>query len=51
MNNPETYEAGYSGRLSLVKERMYREYLKGTSIKDLGLKFGILQARVKAILY
>lgn len=44
MNNPETFESGYAGRLSpLVKERMYREYLKGTSIKDLGLKFGILQ--------
>lgn len=52
MQNPETYESGYAGRLSpLVKERLYREYQKGTSVKDLSLKFGILQARVKAIIH
>jgi nucleoside diphosphate kinase len=43
MNNPTTYEAGYVGRLSpMCKEMIYREYLKGTSQKDLGLKYGIL---------
>lgn len=52
MQNPTTFEAGYVGRLSpLAKERLYREYHKGTSIKDLSLKYGILQVRVKAIIH
>lgn len=52
MQNPKTYEAGYVGRLSpLAKENLYREYHKGMSIKDISLRYGILQARVKAIIY
>ena len=34
-----------------VKERIYREYLTGSSVKDLSLKYGILQQRVKAIVF
>lgn len=30
---------------------LYREYNKGMSVKDLSLKYGILQQRVKAILF
>jgi len=46
------YEKGYCGRLSPhVKETIYREYHKGMAIKDLSLKYGILQQRVKAIVW
>lgn len=34
-----------------AKEQVYRLYLKGTTIKDLSLKFGIIPQRVKAIVY
>ena len=52
MEDPETFERAYYGRLSpFVKENVYREYLKGYSIKDLSLKYGILQQRAKAIVY
>ena len=34
-----------------VKEIIFREYNKGMSIKDLSMKYGILQQRVKAIVY
>jgi hypothetical protein len=34
-----------------VKENLYREYLKGMTIKDCSLKYGILQQRVKAIVF
>jgi len=52
MQNPSRYESGYHGRLSPVaKENLYREYHKGMSVKDLSLKYGILQQRVKAIIY
>ena len=52
MENPETYEKNYYGRLSpFAKEHLYRDYQKGTSVKDLSLKYGILQQRVKAIIF
>jgi hypothetical protein len=42
----------YIGRLSpVVKERIYRLYLKGATPKDLSLRFGIFADRVKAIVY
>jgi hypothetical protein len=42
----------YNGRLSpVVKERIYRLYLKGATPKELSLRFGILADRVKAIVY
>ena len=34
-----------------AKEAVYRQYLKGATVKDLSLKFGILPQRVKAIVY
>jgi uncharacterized protein YjcR len=34
-----------------VKETIYREYLRGMSVKDLTLKYGILKERVKAIVF
>jgi len=41
-----------NGRMSpFAKEKIYRLYLKGTSVKDLSLKFGCLAQRVKAVIY
>jgi len=48
----ELSDIQYNGRLSPVaKEELYRLYLKGTTIKDLSLKYGILPQRVKAIVF
>jgi uncharacterized protein YjcR len=45
-------EIQYNGRISPVaKEELYRLYLKGTTIKDLSLKYGILPQRVKAVIF
>jgi hypothetical protein len=42
----------YLGRLSPVaKEEIYRLYLKGMTVKDLSLKYGILPVRVKAVVF
>jgi len=50
--DPENYEGTYCGRMSpFSKEMLFREYQKGMTIKDLSLKYGILQQRVKAIIY
>jgi transposase-like protein len=35
----------------VVKERIYRLYLKGATPKELSLRFGILADRVKAIVF
>jgi len=44
MEDPETFEKNYYGRMSpFAKEQIYREYLSGMSVKDLSLKYGILQ--------
>ena len=52
LNDPETHSKNYYGRLSpYAKENVYRDYLQGTSVKDLSLKYGILQQRVKAIVF
>ena len=46
------FDGGYNGRLSpFAKENVYRDYLKGMTIKDLSLKYGILHMRVQAIIY
>lgn len=51
-DDPINFERGYMGRLSpFAKEQLYRDYQKGMTIKDLSLKFGILQQRVKAIIF
>lgn len=51
-NDPINYERGYQGRLSpFAKEQLYRDYQKGMTIKDCSLKFGVLQQRVKAIVF
>ena len=43
MEDPENHERAYYGRLSpFVKENIYREYIKGYTIKDLSLKYGIM---------
>lgn len=45
-------ETAFNGRMSpFAKELVYRSYLKGATVKDLSLKFGILAQRVKAIIY
>jgi len=45
-------EAIIHGRMSpFAKELVYRLYLKGATVKDLSLKFGILPQRVKALVY
>ena len=50
--NMEMNDIQYNGRISpLAKEEIYRTYLKGTTIKDLSLKFGILPQRVKAVIF
>ena len=42
----------YNGRMSPnAKERLYRHYLQGATVKDLSLQYGILPQRVKAIIY
>ena len=52
LENPLRFEQGWTGRMSpFVKETIYREYQKGMSVKDLSLKYGILQQRVKAIVF
>ena len=44
--------APIQGRLSPVaKERLYRTYQQGATVKDLSLKYGILPERVKAIVF
>jgi hypothetical protein len=48
----EDVDEPLQGRMSpFAKEKLYRLYIKGTSIKDLSLKFGCLPQRVKAIVY
>ena len=43
MQNWDSAEAPLVGRLSpFAKELVYRNYLKGATVKDLSLKFGIL---------
>jgi len=51
-DDPMHFQRSYFGRMSpFVKEQIYKEYQAGTSVKNLSLKFGILQQRVKAIVY
>ena len=52
LNEWDQTEAPLVGRVSpFAKELIYRSYLKGSTVKDLSLKFGILPQRVKAIVY
>jgi hypothetical protein len=52
LNDPEHHIRAYWGRMSpAVRERIYQEYMKGATVKDLTLKFGIMQQRVKAIVH
>jgi hypothetical protein len=52
IDNPRNFESGWTGRMSpFVKETIYREYQRGMSVKDLSLKYGILQQRVKAMVF
>lgn len=42
----------FLGRLSpFAKELIYRNYMKGATIKELSLRFGVLAQRVKAIIW
>lgn len=34
-----------------AKEKLYRQYLKGQTVKDISLEFGIMPQRVKAIVW
>ena len=44
LESPKYFESGWTGRMSpFVKETIYREYQRGMSVKDLSLKYGILQ--------
>lgn len=46
------HDVHYQGRLSpWAKEDIYRSYLKGVSVKDLSLRYGIFAMRVKAVVY
>ena len=48
----EQQDIAYTGRLSPVaKEELYRNYQKGTTIKELSLKYGCIPQRVKAIIF
>ena len=50
--NFEDQNIEFHGRLSPVaREEIYRLYLKGMTVKDLSLKYGILAMRVKAVVY
>lgn len=52
VKNWESAQAPLFGRLSpIVKEKIYRAYHKGATIKDLSLKYGVMPQRVKAIIY
>ena len=43
LQDPESFARAYHGRMSpFVKERIYRDYHSGISIKNLSLKYGIL---------
>lgn len=48
MNGEMSMEGRYS---PIVKEEMYRMHKKGTSFADIGLKYGALPERVKAIVW
>jgi hypothetical protein len=42
----------FRGRMSpIAKELLYREYLKGATVKNLSLQYGILPQRVRAIVF
>ena len=48
----EQQDIQFNGRMSpIAKEELYRNYLKGMTIKDLSLKYGCLPQRVKAIIF
>lgn len=52
MQDWDEQETPLVGRVSpFAKELLYRSYLKGSTVKDLSLKFGLLPQRVKAIVY
>jgi len=45
-------EVQFQGRMSpYAKEKLYRAYQMGATVKDLSLKYGILPQRVKAVIY
>lgn len=51
-NEYATQQKNFNGRMSpMGKEDLFRNYIKGMTIKDLSLKYGILPQRVKAIIY
>lgn len=51
-SNPLMFDDTYQGRMSpFAKEKVFADYQRGMTIKDISLKYGILQARVKAIVY
>ena len=42
----------FHGRMSpFAKEMLYRNYMKGATVKDLSLKYGVIPQRVKAIIW
>ena len=44
--------SNFRGRMSpMAKELLYKEYLKGSTVKNLSLQYGILPQRVRAIVY
>ena len=48
----ENAETPFLGRMSpFAKERLYRSYIDGATVKALSLKYGILPQRVKAIIF
>lgn len=52
VRNFDTQEIQYHGRMSpIAKEELFQNYLKGMTVKDLSLKYGIIPQRVKAIVF
>ena len=48
----ENQNSNFRGRMSpMAKEQLYREYLKGATVKNLSLQYGILPQRVRAIVF
>lgn len=45
-------QAKFVGRMSpMAKELLYREYLKGATVKNLSMQYGCLPQRVRAIIF
>ena len=52
MEDSDLEDREYYGRMSpAAKEKIFRDYQAGQTVKDLSLKYGCLQQRIKAIIF